>query len=193
MKRFIARHRLGSVAGVAVLVALWFMYANDRGGQENDVEAGRQTAEQGNAEAQFNLAAMYAAGEGIQQDEAEAVRWYRLAAEQGHADAQASLGGMYLEGRGVPQDDAEAVRWIRLAAERGQGDAQALLGSMYYEGRGVPQDDILAYAFLHSAAPKFPGVKRDEITELRDEIAGRMTKPEIDLAQLRARMRSFVR
>ena len=181
------------MAGVAVLVALWFMYANDRGGQENDVEAGRQTAEQGNAEAQFNLAAMYAAGEGIQQDEAEAVRWYRLAAEQGHADAQASLGGMYLEGRGVPQDDAEAVRWIRLAAERGQGDAQALLGSMYLEGRGVPQDDILAYAFLHSAAPKFPGVKRDEITELRDEIAGRMTKPEIDLAQLRARMRSFVR
>ena len=88
---------------------------------------------------------------------------------------------------------AEAVRWIRLAAERGQRDAQASLGGMYLEGRGVPQDDILAYAFLYSAAPKFQGVKRDEITELRDEIAGRMTKPEIDLAQIRAQMRSFVR
>ena len=136
---------------------------------------------------------MYLEGRGVPQDDAEAVRWMRLAAERGQGDAQALLGSMYLEGRGVPQDDAEAVRWIRLAAERGQGDAQALLGSMYYEGRGVPQDDILAYAFLHSAAPKFPGVKRDEITELRDEIAGRTTKPEIDLAQLRARMRSFVR
>ena len=157
MKRFIARHRLGSVTGVAVLVALWLMYANDRGVQENDVEVGRQPA------------------------------------EQGHADAQASLGGMYLEGRGVPQDVAEAVRWIRQAAEQGQRDAQTLLGRMYYEGRGVPQDDILAYAFLYSAAPKFPGVKREEITELRDEIAGRMTKSEIDLAQIRSRMRSFVR
>ena len=56
--------------------------------------------------AQFNLGLMYDKGEGVPQDDAEAVRWYRLAAEQGHAEAQANLGWMYDAGRGVPQDDA---------------------------------------------------------------------------------------
>ena len=46
-----------------------------------------------------------------EQDQAEAVRLYRLAANHGIAGAQCRLGVMYAEGRGVPQDDAEAVRW----------------------------------------------------------------------------------
>ena len=62
---------------------------------------------------------MYATGRGVPQDDAEAVRWYRLAAEQGDAYAQYNLGLMYRKGEGVPQDDAEAVRWYRLAAEQG--------------------------------------------------------------------------
>ena len=37
-------------------------------------------------EAQFNLGLMYALGEGVPEDDAEAVRWYTRAAEQGHAD-----------------------------------------------------------------------------------------------------------
>ena len=34
---------------------------------------------------------MYRDGQGVVQDEAEAVRWFRLAAEQGHAEAQYNL------------------------------------------------------------------------------------------------------
>ena len=64
------------------------------------------------------------------QDDAEAVRWYRLAAEQGHASAQFNLGLMYDKGEGVPQDDAEAVRWFRLAAEQGNAWAQKRLDAM---------------------------------------------------------------
>ena len=43
---------------------------------------------------------MYASGEGVPEDDAEAVRWYRLAADQGHADAQYNLGWMYDRRRG---------------------------------------------------------------------------------------------
>ncbi len=60
---------------------------------------------------------MYNSGRGVPQDDAEAVRWYRLAAEQGLALAQYSLGVRYASGQGVPQDHAEAVRWFRLALE----------------------------------------------------------------------------
>ena len=48
---------------------------------------------------------MYANGKGVVQDEAEAVRWFRLAAEQGHVVAQYDLGCSYRDGRGVAQDD----------------------------------------------------------------------------------------
>jgi len=52
---------------------------------------------------------MYAKGQGIVQDDAEAIRWYRQAAAQGIALAQNNLGWMYAEGRGVAKDDAEAL------------------------------------------------------------------------------------
>ena len=45
----------------------------------------RRAAEQGFAEAQFNLGVMYANGHGVPQDDAMAVTWYRRAAEQGVA------------------------------------------------------------------------------------------------------------
>ena len=54
----------------------------------------RAPAEQGDAEAQFNLGVMYANGRGVPQDDSEAVRWYRLAADQGHAGAQFNLGAV---------------------------------------------------------------------------------------------------
>ena len=85
----------------------------------SDVETLRLAAEQGDAEAQASLAAMYIQGRGLPQDDAEAVRWYRLAADQGEAQARQNLETMYHEGHGVPQDNAEAVRWFRLAADQG--------------------------------------------------------------------------
>ena len=51
----------------------------------------RRLAEQGDADSQYSLARMYITGEGVREDDAEAVKWLRLAAEQGHADAQFSL------------------------------------------------------------------------------------------------------
>ena len=68
----------------------------------------RLAAEQGHAGAQSNLGVMYANGEGVLKDDAEAVRWYRLAAEQGHAGAQYNLGLMYAKGEGVLKDSVLA-------------------------------------------------------------------------------------
>ena len=65
---------------------------------------------------------MYDDGEGVPQDDAEAVRWYRLAADQGHATAQNNLGIRYSNGRGVPQDYVEAHMWYNLAAAQSSGD-----------------------------------------------------------------------
>jgi hypothetical protein len=120
--------------------------------QNLELEQIRALAEQGYADAQYNLGIMYADGRGVPQDDAEALRWWRLAAEQGGAEAQYNLGNMYADGRGVPQDDAEALRWWRLAAEQGGAEAQFNLGIMYADGRGVPQDDVEAVRWYRLAA-----------------------------------------
>ena len=65
----------------------------------------------------------YYAGKGVQQDHAEAVKWYRKASEQGHAIAQCELGTCYRKGEGVPQNDLEAYVWLSLSAAQGVKDA----------------------------------------------------------------------
>ena len=95
---------------------------------EKALKALRQKAENGDAEAQFNLGYMYANARLVQQDNARAAAWYRKAADQGHANAQNSLAEAYATGRGVPRDDAQAVAWYRAAAERGHPNAQFRLG-----------------------------------------------------------------
>ncbi len=68
---------------------------------------------------QYSLGVMYANGQGVPQDYAEAVRWYRKAADWGVPSAQNNLGAMYANGRGVTQDSVEAHMWFNLAGEQG--------------------------------------------------------------------------
>ena len=93
--------------------------AYNRGDYETALRELRPLAEQGLAEAQFNLGFMYGNGKGVPQDYADALKWYRLAAEQGLASAQTNLGLMYSKGRGVPQDYVQAHMWYNLAAAQG--------------------------------------------------------------------------
>ena len=97
-------------------------------------------AQQGDAKLQFDIGHMYFHGEGVPQNYAEALLWFRKAADQGNAKAQYAVGYMYHFGQGVPQDYAEALRWYRLSAAQGNAMGQEALGDMYYDGHGLPQD-----------------------------------------------------
>ena len=84
----------------------------------------KASADQGDASALYNLGIMYATGEGVPQNDAEAVRWYQMAAEQGDADAQLNLGVMYDTGKGVPKDYVQAYAWSDIAAAQGHETAK---------------------------------------------------------------------
>ena len=105
-----------------------------------DIQTLIKDAEGGNPKAQLDLGIAYSKGEGIPQDYAKSMKWYRMAAEQGLAEAQNNLGVAYYNGQGVPQDYTEAMKWYRMAAEQGLAEAQNNLGVAYYNGQGVPQD-----------------------------------------------------
>ncbi|OAD19594.1 Sel1 domain protein repeat-containing protein [Candidatus Thiomargarita nelsonii] len=89
-----------------------------------------QAAEQGYANAQNNLGVMYEKGEGVTQNDQEAVKWYRKAALQGIATSQYNLALMYEKGKGVTQNKQEAVKWYRKAAKQGHAKAQYKLKVM---------------------------------------------------------------
>ncbi|MGC6442819.1 MAG: tetratricopeptide repeat protein [Rubripirellula sp.] len=142
----------------------------------------RASAEEGDAEAQYNLGVAYMRGVGVAQDYAEALSWYRLAADQGFAPAQTNLGMMYDTGLGVPQSYAEAVKWFRLAADQGEAIAQHNIGLTYYNGEGVAQDYAEAFAWFSVAADN-GDVDADHC---RDTIAQELSPAELSQAQQRA-------
>ena len=83
----------------------------------------KKSANQGYAESQYEVGAMYHYGEGISKKYSEAIRWYTKAALQNQVDAQYELGQMYANGQGVPVNYKKAIRWYSLAAE--QNDTRA--------------------------------------------------------------------
>src|SRR5262249_20977092 len=111
------------------------MVAYARGDYATAVQLLRPLADQGDAQAQYNLGVLYENGQGVPQNSAEAVEWYRKAAEQGEARAQNNLASMYASGQGVPQNYAEAMKWLRRAADQENARAQQGLGFMYLSWR----------------------------------------------------------
>ena len=101
----------------------------------------RFAAEQGVAEAQYNLGYLYYTGMlETSEDYQEAAKWFRLAAEKGHSLGQFYIGIMHALGKGVPKDYKEALKWYKKAAEQGLSAAQYNLGGCYECGNGVPRD-----------------------------------------------------
>uniref|UniRef100_UPI0026ED73D6 tetratricopeptide repeat protein n=1 Tax=Porphyromonas uenonis TaxID=281920 RepID=UPI0026ED73D6 len=109
-------------------------------------------AEDGNVEAQSNLARLYYIGEGVAQSYLKAYKWLLKAAEQGNAESQLHLGFLYDHGLDVTQSYTEAYKWFRKAAEQGSATAQYNLGTYYYCGRGVTQSYTEAYKWFRKAA-----------------------------------------
>lgn len=112
----------------------------------------KQLAEQGNAEAQYNLAILYRQGKGVTQDKEVALKWFEKSAALGLASAEYYLGHLYDNGDGVTRDPATAVSWYKKAAEKGNPLAQSNLGVAYASGEGVKQDIIKAYVWFSLAA-----------------------------------------
>ena len=98
------------------------------------------------------LANIYAKGEGVERDDAQAAYWYEKAAEKGNIDAQFNLGRMYHEGEGVPEDYEKAFHWFKKASDQGHTESQYKLGVMYHEGQWVSQDKKKAFELIQKAA-----------------------------------------
>jgi TPR repeat protein len=109
-------------------------------------------------------------------------------AEAGRATAQAYLGYMYENGLGVPQDFVTAAKWLTLAAEQGAPTAQYLLAGLYDRGEGVKHDSVVAEVWYNLAAAHADPRNREFWAGMRDAVASKLSKAEVDEAQRRARV-----
>ena len=157
--------------------------AYHRGDYATALREWQPLAKQGDAVAQYHLGLLYANGQGVPKDDAQARQWYEKAAVQDHVEAQVNLGMLFDYGRGGPQDFKMAVRWYLRSANQGNELAQRKLGLLYERGDGVQQDFVQAYMWYKLGAAS--GVKAGIV--LRDALAIRMTSDQLLEAQKLAR------
>lgn len=100
----------------------------------------RLAAAQGNAAAQFEVAARIAGGKGTDKDLKDAAEWYQRSAASGFAMSQFRLGTMYERGTGVAKDLPRAKIWYSRAAEQGNVKAMHNL-AVLIAGHGGPTPD----------------------------------------------------
>ena len=93
--------------------------ATDRSAPAKSLADWRKLADHGDAEAQFQMGVRYHNGEGVPQDDTQAMKWFELAAEQGHINAQSRIGAYYWAGRGVPVDLFKSYFWSAIAMHQG--------------------------------------------------------------------------
>jgi len=117
------------------------------------IAAFQAAAELGHVPSMTALALAYRRGEGVAQDDRQAVAWYLRAAEGGDGLAMNNLGFMQARGLGgLPNDQQAAAQWYQRAAEAGDAAAMGNLGERYRTGNGVPRDLGLAEHWLRRGA-----------------------------------------
>ncbi|MDX8405993.1 MAG: SEL1-like repeat protein [Mariprofundus sp.] len=144
LNRLTAQATLGDAGAQFVLAML--SRQGDSGMQQGEKWL-RQSADNGNVEAQLHLAELLEHS----QDRVllpEAFNWYLKAAKQKSVKAAAAVGALYAMGRGIGQDSSEALRWLRMAADAGNSRAQANLAILHAE----QGQDKQAVAWLTKAA-----------------------------------------
>lgn len=112
----------------------------------------RADAAAGDADSQYRLGLAYHGGVGVEQNYAEAVRWFEASARQGNPDAAFMAGSAYLSARGVAQDAERAEPLLEQAAASGHARAQYLLGDLYLNARGVEQERLWGLRWILDAA-----------------------------------------
>lgn len=120
------------------------------------------SANEGNAEAQFDIAYAYFNGEGIERDYASAAMWFKRSARQNYAKAQYNLAYCYMNGRGVPRDYDKAFELLHQSANNNYKRAQLTLADCYANGILVEQNEKESQKWMAMAANLQPEQPKTE-------------------------------
>jgi TPR repeat protein len=129
-------------------VRLAAAYGLFRSDPKSAIEKLKQLAEDGSISSMLHVGQAYRRGNGVEQDFAEAERWFCRAANLGSRSAYYLLGRLCL----TQHRDKDAAMAFEHAATMRYVPAIHFLGRLYLEGRGVPRDPEKGEALLRRAA-----------------------------------------
>lgn len=142
---------LGTACGIAMLAAapaIADVKAGVDAWSEGDfgraVNEWRGPAQNGDADALFNLAQAYRLGRGVTADISRARELYAEAAQKGHVKAADNYGLLLFQ----QGEQGAAMPLIKDAAERGDPRAQYVLGLAHFNADYAQKDWVRAYALL---------------------------------------------
>jgi hypothetical protein len=118
----------GNMESYNELTEIYFL-ENETIGTEKAVNFHKKLAYAGDAFGQFMLGLMHDTGQGVDQDDGEAINWYRKSAKQGVVQAQFNLARkIYLKETALGiGDDVQVYKWSYYAASAGHKGAEQLL------------------------------------------------------------------
>jgi uncharacterized protein len=137
--------------------------------QESKYEQLKSSADNGNVDAQYELAMMYLKGRGVTTNGRTALRYMQKAADQGDVRAITRLGIINYKGEAGEVDYQQAL----LLFNRVSGEsalAQYYLGEMYASGAGVKRDYSTAIDWYKKAADGGFNRASGKIINLEEEI-----------------------
>ncbi len=135
-------------------------------------------ADQGNAEAQYDVGEMYEKGSGVAPDLKKAFAWYDKSAAHGHVKAQFKVAYMHYKGQGVEANVNKAYLLMEKPANDGNVRAQYYLAQMLVNGDGVKPDHDEAFTWYSRAALGGYKPADEALAELKRNMADKMRKEE---------------
>lgn len=147
------------------------------------VAAWRPLAENGNADAQFNIGQAYRLGRGVTLNLAVAKTWFERSARQGHVDAQTTLGLMLFQSG----EQAAGIEWLGKAAEQGEARAMLIYGTALVNGDTVTQNPVLGYAYVSRSAAQGLGPAKETLEQLDSILSIADRQKGLELAKAKAK------
>lgn len=154
------------LGAVAVLAIVYRNIQLDRGTSAlksqnygKAIKALKPLAELGDSMPQYLLGQMFAFGWGVEQDDKQAMYWFRRAGmwRSGQGDKAAEAAYYVGEENAERKNYAEAVKWYRVAAEGGSRQASLVLSKAYEEGSlGLQRDSEQARSWKEKAEKALP-------------------------------------
>ena len=101
----------------------------------------------GDPEAQYQLASLYLAGNGVDREPRRAVPWLVLAANKGHYKSQALLGRILFNGEHGMRQRASGLMWLTVACD-GPGGKEPWIAELRETAVKQATDDERALALI---------------------------------------------
>ena len=127
---------------IRILVAFLLSAIFSFEGIGQTMDALLKKANNGSVSAQIELAECYLYGNGVDESESEAIKWYELAAGKGNIDAMVACGDLYCNewNLDLEPDYVKGIKWYRKAAAKGNTKAKKFIENFKITQENINRD-----------------------------------------------------